>query len=134
VAKIYKEKYHPNSMFFSTLLGKKPSYTWWSIWSAKPLLQEGMVWRVGDGRSISIWGDKWLPTIPTHEVQSPNSTPDQTAKVCDLIDDSMNWWNIPLIEELFHPKEASTICGIAICQRTQSDKLVWAGNKQGELQ
>jgi hypothetical protein len=71
--KNFQEKYYPNSTFFSTPLGKKPSYAWRNIWSAKPPLQEGMKWRVGNGRSISIWGDKWLPTIPTHEVQTPNS-------------------------------------------------------------
>jgi hypothetical protein len=37
-------------------LGRNPSYGWWNIWSAKPLLGEEMVWRVGNRRSIYIFG------------------------------------------------------------------------------
>ena len=40
-----------------------------------------MVWRVGDGRSIHIWDDKWLPTKVTHVVQSPIRFLDEDAKV-----------------------------------------------------
>jgi hypothetical protein len=63
VAQIFKEKYFPNGTFLDTPLGKKPSYTWRSIWNAKALLQERIVWRVGDGRSIAIWGDRWMPIV-----------------------------------------------------------------------
>jgi hypothetical protein len=60
IARVYKEKYFRNSTFLSSELGRRPSYAWRSIWNAKKLLQEGLVWRVGDRRSIKIWKDRWL--------------------------------------------------------------------------
>jgi hypothetical protein len=91
VAKIYKEKYYPNSTFMGTHLGRKPSYAWRSVWNAKPLLREGLVWRVGDGQSIHIWGDKWLPTKVTRKVQSLIRIVDGEAKVSALIDENTRW-------------------------------------------
>ena len=49
--------------------------------------------------------------------------------MCDLIDSDTNWWNIPLIKEIFREKEVEMICGMAICPRTQKDRVVWGGNK-----
>jgi hypothetical protein len=131
VAKVLKEKYFPHGSFLDTPLSKRPSYVWRSIWNAKFLVKEGLVWRVGDGRNIKIWGDKWLPSLSTHAVQTPVRILDFEAKVCDLIDSDTNWWNISLIKEIFREEEMELICGVAICPRSQKDKAVWAGNRSG---
>jgi hypothetical protein len=54
VARIFKEKYNKGKSFLNSRLGRRPSNAWRSIWNAKKLLKEGLVWRVGDGKSISI--------------------------------------------------------------------------------
>lgn len=54
VARIYKEKYYPQSSFLETPLGKKPSYAWRGIWNSNKLLQEGLFWRVRDGCTVKI--------------------------------------------------------------------------------
>jgi hypothetical protein len=67
----------------------------------------------------------------TYTIQTPVSILDNEAKVCKLIDPDTNWWNIPLIKELFREEEVEMICGMAICPRTQQDRVVWVGNKSG---
>lgn len=43
-----------------------------SIWLARDLLKEGLLWRIGDGETVRIWHDRWFPsTINTFAVQSP---------------------------------------------------------------
>ena len=79
------------------------------------------MWRVGDGRSIKIWGDKWLPSPTTYAIQSPVHVLDYEAKVCELIDPDTLWWNISLIEQIFMEEEVEKICSLAICPRTQQD-------------
>ena len=37
------------------------SYTWRSILKGVDLLKKGVIKRVGDGASINIWHDPWLP-------------------------------------------------------------------------
>jgi hypothetical protein len=68
---ILRAKYFPHYSFLEASLGRRPSYAWRSIFSACDLLKQGLVWRVGNGESINIWGDRWLPTPITYTVQSP---------------------------------------------------------------
>jgi hypothetical protein len=63
-AQILKVKYFPNCSFLEALLGSKPSFAWKSLCNAKDLLFQCLIWRIGDGKSVKIWGDRWLP-IPT---------------------------------------------------------------------
>jgi hypothetical protein len=132
VAKVFKEKYFPNCSFLDSNLGSQPSYAWRSIYNAKPLLFEGLVWRVGDGSSIKIWTDRWLPTMGSHKVQSPVQILSADATVSELLDTDTNWWKTDLIFSIFGVDEAEAICSMPVCPRTTKDKLVWVGTKHGD--
>jgi hypothetical protein len=54
IARIMKAKYFPDCSVLEASLGKKPSFAWRSIHSSMDLLQEGLVWRVGNGKTIRI--------------------------------------------------------------------------------
>jgi hypothetical protein len=131
VAKVFKEKYFPNCSFLDSNLGSQPSYAWHSIYNAKTLLSEGLVWWVGDGTSIKIWSDRWLPTTGSHKVQSPVQILLTKATVSELLDIETNWWKIDLIFSIFGVEEAEAICSMLVCPRTTKDKLVWMGTKHG---
>jgi hypothetical protein len=85
-ARLLKAKYIPNSSFLEVPIGARVSFVWRSICNARELLSQGLLWRVGDGYSIKIWGDRWLPTPITHSVQSPTNLLGQNALVSELID------------------------------------------------
>lgn len=131
VAKVYQQKYFPNESFLNSQLGRNPSYAWRSIWNAKKLLNEWLMWRIGNGRSVKIWGDRWIPSPWSYAIQTPNRNFNKEANVCSLIDEATNWWNFPLIQELFSREESAIICNIPICPQRQQDKLVWVGTKNG---
>lgn len=86
---------------------------------------------VGNGASIAIWHDKWLPTLHPSKIRSPVSVLPHDAKVAALIDHSTGWWNHALIESIFSQSEAESICGIPLSLGRQQDRLVWAASKQG---
>jgi hypothetical protein len=81
-------------------LGKNPYFAWRSIWQAKSLLQEGLMWRVGNGSRIKLWNDKWIPATP-YKVLDPVRILSRDARVADIINREANWWDIPLIEQFF---------------------------------
>lgn len=64
-------KYFPRGSVLEATLGNEPSFAWQNIFGAKDLLKEGLVWRIGDGKSTQIWLNKWLPTPTTYAIQSP---------------------------------------------------------------
>lgn len=84
--KIIKAKYFPQSIILKAHLGKCPSFVWKSLLSACDLLKNGLIWRVGDGKDIWIWGDIWFPTPISVSVQSPRQILAEDARVANLID------------------------------------------------
>ena len=64
---VFKSKYFPNYEFVDASLGRNPSFAWRSIMAAQDIVQKGRRWQVGNGRSIMIWKDKWLPSPSTYE-------------------------------------------------------------------
>jgi hypothetical protein len=61
-----------------------------SIWFAKPLLEDGLSWQIGDGSNVRIRGDKWIPTTQSHKIQVPLQGIHPDARVCDLINFGTN--------------------------------------------
>lgn len=37
------------------------SYAWQSILKARSMIADGMMWRIGDGRSVHIYDENWIP-------------------------------------------------------------------------
>ena len=75
----------------------------------------GAKWRVGNGSSIQIYHDKWLPSEEHGMVVSlPNLLPiDATVDI--LVDEETMWWNVNIIDQLFLPFEALRIKDIPLC-------------------
>ncbi|XP_062005945.1 uncharacterized protein LOC133723131 [Rosa rugosa] len=76
----------------SAELGDAPSYSWRSILAGRPVLKAGVKWRVGDGMSINVWHDDWIPNYPQYQIQRPTNC--QVGKVADLIDSNERSWII----------------------------------------
>lgn len=68
-------------------------YAWQSILKARPVISLGSRWRIGDGQTMKIRRDNWLPdqfsskVISPHEKSLPN-----IAKVCTLINKEGHSW------------------------------------------
>jgi hypothetical protein len=91
VAQVMRAKYFPDTAFMQASLGRNPSYAWRSIFKAKDLIEKGMLWRVGNGETIKIWGDRWLPNFGPSRVQSPTLGMDPDTRVSFLIDQQGGW-------------------------------------------
>ena len=61
-AKVYQARYYLNGDVLNSKLGYNPSYAWRSSFKALEVIRKGTQWRVGNGKLIHIWEDKWLPT------------------------------------------------------------------------
>ena len=101
--------------------------------STQKLVREGIRWRVGNGRDISVWGDKWLPSPSTFKVVSPRQFLHQDTKVSELIDMATASWKFDILDALFHPHEAEMIKGILLSSHLLADKLIWAEASNGEF-
>jgi hypothetical protein len=89
------------------------------------------MWRIGNGRDIKVWGDKWLPTPVSYMVQSPRIVLGEDAHVADLIDEDTKFWNIQLLDAIFSLEEAKVIKGIPISPIQVKDHLIWRCTSNG---
>jgi ribonuclease HI len=132
-ALIIKEKYFPRGEFLSAKLGSRPSFAWRSLLSGRELLSAGLLWRIGDGKSVSIWSDKWIPRPTMFSVISPCKVLPATAKVGDLIHGDPPDWNKNLIQSIFVDEDADLICNLPLSRYNQPDRLIWQATSSGEF-
>jgi hypothetical protein len=114
-------------------LCKRPSYAWRSILSSRDLLSEGLIWKIGDGKTANIWKDRWVPIPITYSIQSQRRILSDDAKVVEIIDPDTRWWNKPLITAIFNHEEVEIICNIPLSRYGQPDVLRWQGTTSGEF-
>jgi len=50
------------------------------------------VWRVGDGKSIHIWNDRWLPTPTSFSIHPPPWVIFADSAVSALLDLELQGW------------------------------------------
>ena len=78
---------------------------------------------MGDGQSIKVFEDKWLPGLSGGKLASVQSGLDGNLKVAALMSSDKACWNEQLVDSLFLPHEAQQIKGIPLCLVPQSDYL-----------
>ena len=133
VTRVLKSKYFPNGDVLNAKLGSLPSYSWRSIHGSFEVIRRGSRWRVGNGKLIHIWEDRWLPTPSTYKVISPPNNNPEFPMVSALIDPLTKWWNVSLVRASFLPFEVDSILRIPLSYSMPEDKLIWVGNKRGEF-
>ena len=106
VFRVFKAKYFPTSDFMEARLGHRPSYAWRSISMARKVLKLGLRWHIGDGCSVRITEDPWLPLSSSFNSISARHVLDPKETVSILINDDAQTWNRDVIQSLFSNWEA----------------------------
>ena len=83
--RVFKAKFFPNCTIMEAKEGHGGSYAWKGILKGTEVIQRGAKWRVGNGNSIKLWGDKWLPSLTAPSLQGPLPAELQDATVSSLI-------------------------------------------------
>ena len=91
---------------------------------ARNVLDRGLHWSIGNGQSVRIWGDRWLPTQKSFKVSSPRPHVFKGNMVDSLLDWEGGGWDKNLVCSVFLPYEAETILSIPISHTFPEDALV----------
>ena len=93
------------------VLANKGSYAWKSLYQARHVIEMGSVWRVGDGKTIQIRKDRWLPKVLCPKIVSPILNLPQNARVSDLINAESHSWKVDLVKQSSSPKKQALSSG-----------------------
>ncbi|XP_060966250.1 uncharacterized mitochondrial protein AtMg00310-like [Cannabis sativa] len=121
VSRIFKARYFSNGTFLSASLGNNPSFVWRSVWEAQALVRAGVRWSVGNGASIDVLNEPWLPDQHNPFVSSSHPALHQ-AKVNNLLTMDMSSWDIELLKDLFEERDHDLILQIPLGIHRDSDR------------
>lgn len=90
--RVFKSKFFPNCMIMEASESSIGSYAWHSILKGQDALLKGVKWRVGNGESIRVWSNAWLPSCDHSNILSPTVDGFEEIRVVDLIDPRVRQW------------------------------------------
>ncbi|KQK07736.2 hypothetical protein BRADI_2g37573v3 [Brachypodium distachyon] len=105
------------------------SYTWRSILKGVDTLKLGIIWHVGDGKSINIWEDPWLPRNNTRRPMTPRMDC-ELQKVSDLLEPFCGGWNVDLIRQHLWEEDVDLILKIPV-HLAFNDTIAWHPDAKG---
>jgi hypothetical protein len=129
-ARVLRAKYYPRGNLLDTVAAGEASQTWRAIEYGLELLKKGVVWRVGDGASIRIWRDNWLPR--PYSMKPIGSTRTcRLRRVSHLIDQRYKTWDEVKVRRYFHQCDVEEIMKIKLSPNIDTDWVSWNFEKSG---
>ena len=127
---VFSAKYFPSRSIFDAKVASG-SYAWQSIAKARNLVQTSLLWSVGNGRKINIYGDRWLLGGDLACILSLRNGVASNWEVAKLLVARGEGWNDQLVETLFLPFEAQRIKSIPVPIIDQEDSVTWSRCRLG---
>jgi hypothetical protein len=101
-ARLLKEKYYPSGDLLDTAFIQQQSQSWQGVLHGLELLDNGIIWRIGDGSKVRIFRDNWLPRLHEMKVEGRRCT-SRKRWVADLISRDSQTWNEAAVRDFCHP-------------------------------
>ncbi|KAK9997383.1 hypothetical protein SO802_022069 [Lithocarpus litseifolius] len=122
--RVFKSRFFPDCTILEAK-GHGGSYAWKRILKGRGVILRGARWRVGDGESIKIYGDNWLPTATNSGIHGPLPLEFQNASVSSLINHQTHTWDLDALSTALSPFEADLVQKITLSRGQSMDVLFW---------
>ncbi|XP_060974078.1 uncharacterized protein LOC115695073 [Cannabis sativa] len=130
VRQIYKARYYPSGSFLTATLGQNPSFIWKSILEAQGLVQAGARKSIGNGSTVSILLDPWLPD-PLNPYVLSDHPGLLNHNVSSLFSGQSKSWDIDVLNDLFADRDKNLILSIQLSEHPITDKWHWSEDNSG---
>ena len=128
--KVLKSVYFPSSDILSAPIRNNPSKTWRAIYDGIEVLKQGLIKRIGDGKSTLIWGCNWIPrTGMFRPLYSEKRNP--PTFVSELIDHTSMTWKTEVVQHFFNQMDSEAILQIPLSMSKQEDCWAWHHERNG---
>lgn len=88
-------------------------------------MEIGLRWHVGNGASISVYNDCWIPRdAGFRPIANPMGYGDELL-VSNLIDWEANKWDENMVRVMLHHEDAELVLKLRILEATNAGELIW---------
>ncbi|XP_057793349.1 uncharacterized protein LOC131009970 [Salvia miltiorrhiza] len=131
LAQSLKARYYPRMDITQVTKAYNPSYTWRSLVTGLDILRDELAWRVGNGLSIRVGLDRWIPS--SGGFKPGRALDDDTAntKAADFILFDRGTWDMDKLGQVFSNFEVEKIASIPIRLSPTPDSRFWPHTKSG---
>lgn len=130
-AQVLKGLYFPNCSSLEANKGGTPSWIWNILLIGRSLLEKGLLWSVGNGKSIRFWEGNWVPNLLNYRVSSAPPPGCTWLWVSDFISQN-GVWDANKLKDCVSDYEAQAILQIPISIRKDQDRIIWAHTSNGQ--
>jgi hypothetical protein len=123
-ARVLKAKYFPQGNLLDTVTSSDTSPMWRVIEYGLELYKKGAIWRVGDGKTIRVWRDNWLPR-PYGMKPIGQVRPCRIRRLEHLINHESNSWDEAMIRRYFYHCDVEEILKIKLPTTPGEDWIAW---------
>ncbi|CAL1408424.1 unnamed protein product [Linum trigynum] len=133
LAQVYRGKYFPNGTFLQATARSRPSWGWQSVLFGRQLLERGLRWQIGNGKSASLLHSNWIPQLQLDPpVVNPVIIPDGgDPPVAVVICEGEGRWDEQKLSQWFDPPSCRAIKSIPLPRENLEDKLIWNATADG---
>jgi hypothetical protein len=111
---------------------KNASHLWRTIEKLCTIIKMGACFLVGDGLSIDMWKDPWVPWLEGFTPKSLHANdPNTPIRVSNLFYASNRSWKTNVLQQLVDQHSLAAILKIPIPMHAPQDKLIWTLSPSG---
>ena len=85
------KKYLRTTDIFNYEKKQNTSWQWRKLMDLRDTFQKGLIWQIGDGKSVKFWKDRWATIEPLDSVLSILAGTNPEIQVVDFIDEHKKW-------------------------------------------
>jgi hypothetical protein len=123
-ARLLNSIYFPRGNILDTVFRQDASPSWHGLEHGLELIKEGIVTRVGNGKSINLWRDNWFPRDYNLKV-TPGKTKTIIRHVNQLLLPNRNVWNEELVRKVCYNHDADWILKLKLPSKPCDDLIAW---------
>jgi hypothetical protein len=131
-ARVLKAVYYPTSEFLDAQIGSSPSQIWRAIHEGKGVLKQGLIRRIGDGKSTLIWDHNWIPRQEFLRIMTSQGR-SRLRLVSELINQTEACWKEDILNASFLPMDVQEIMNIPLSSVRQDDRWAWNYERNGSF-
>ncbi|KAL5569499.1 hypothetical protein UlMin_026074 [Ulmus minor] len=127
---ILNARYLLHTNFLQAAQSRGDSPFWKAVMASKDIIRSGSCYLVGNGESIDIWEDPWVPSFPGFRPPPKGEPRVGWMSVKDLILQP-GLWDRSKLQELFDPHIVNLISAMHLPVRDKRDTMIWTPASNG---